>query len=62
MNKKPVKPFIAKNFFTQDLLGGIILIVSTIIALSGPIQVFMIFTIMYGMRWKWALCLVILIQ
>jgi len=33
MNKKPVKPFIAKYFFTQDLLGGIILIISTIIAL-----------------------------
>lgn len=32
MNKKPVKPFIAKHFFTQDLLGGIILILSTIIA------------------------------
>ncbi len=33
MNKKLVKPFIAKHFFTQDLLGGIILIISTIIAL-----------------------------
>lgn len=32
MNKKPAKPFIAKHLFTQDLLGGIILIASTIIA------------------------------
>lgn len=33
MNKKPAKTFIAKYFFNQDLLGGIILIASTIIAI-----------------------------